>query len=147
MVKPLCLNFRVITPNILGVRKFRTFTVLEHLQYLLPVVGAVAVEAILLAGDQPVAPGNRLGMVHSGMWVGWLPMTGPDLPVPSYHRAVATDPLGDPLGPAGVGVQASQCVSLAGLVAGFVRALAWFPLALNVALHACTQPTEYLNNT
>ena len=27
MVKPLCLNFRLTTPNILGVRKFRTFTV------------------------------------------------------------------------------------------------------------------------
>ena len=28
MVKPLCLNFRVLTPNILGVRKFRTFTII-----------------------------------------------------------------------------------------------------------------------
>ena len=30
MVKPLCLNFRVITPNILGVQKFRTFTLNLH---------------------------------------------------------------------------------------------------------------------
>ena len=97
---------------------------MRNAQYLPPAVVAVAVEATQQAGDQLVAPGNHLGMVHSGTGVGWPVGTGPVRLVPSYHLAGATDPRVDRRGLAGVGVQAFQCESLAGPVAVSVLALA-----------------------
>ena len=125
----------------------RSVSILSLYTYLLPVGVVVAAGATLQAGDQLVAPGNHLGIVHSGMWVGLSLMPAPDPLVPSYHLAGATDPLVDPLEPVVVGVQPFQCGSQVSLAAVFVLALVCFLLVLYVAQHAYTQPTTEANNT